>query len=1086
MKMAFEEETHQQQDDEITRLQKQKENDQFQRELDVIITRLENEQFQKELDEIIERLEQKAQEHPSTKEEISLDESVTEKERELPNPLEILSQSSEDQLILQKEHEKEQQTQNQDLTKSEDTKRNQEGELRHELDVLTECHDQHFSKYEENTEGQVTEDQVSQRMQRQKYEKTVEDLREGVEITSQQQSLTEKEPTPYKDVQSIFHEEKTEKELYRIKEESGLPLQRTLLRKRSYCIDFGPTMIPRVEKFGFTQSTPITVTVHDRDSNKSESYIRRMGKITGKKPNRSMTFALGSDIGDLYKFDTKQKVLAKVMKNKMEITLEKENYNYRFIITPGIDQNQKYSILRAYTQVSDYINTFSTKEIPVLERFGFKPSNNVLFNVYQKTSHKFLEQSVIRLGESRKVGQKSYQLKLGLPQTTLKRFNFGNSRLIKFTITPNKMVLTQVKKDDPLKERQEYNYYFTITPFKEKKIGITQRGLERINYYYAAYIGYEFERLGQEILSYLFPKAQIYRQREHLVKIKGKEKTIRPDATLLEHGKPMTFIDFKKSIGAIRPRTLNYLRYFPKSRLIIGVLEEFGHSWGKKHIKNKLNKMGLNQTEKKEIMTRITVLHKSDIASRLPKERKREFETKIMEIQNELPKDRLDALKKAKKLTTKIIDRLSGLGLPQETIGKVNKPTRGILRSLQSLLILERLLSSDYETVKSLADHDELKDKRMVQLRLRQLERIGIVRERYFRVGLSNRYYYYYFEKKPPELTDILEPQAVNGLKILMKNNYIPRKEVNDKVLQRIIGPHWLTALKISSIINEKKIITMEDLASEDNIKIESHHQVLYSLKKIGVVNYYRIFREFNDHKVVYFFTHDFPNGLTLLDQIKYLKPYQKTILNEFQRNNIIIPELNSFNEWLGDHWPVVLRVYNVLLTNENLPQSNGTKILHLYDLVQRMKDCSFGIRNALNKLDEIGVLDRYSWFEKSFYFQFKGTIPVPLTDNPLLPIDIKKPLKAIEEITNIHFQDLTHLREIMTRHWKNSLRIYKILSKIETSYSKGISRDNLIKTLKHNNIILKNLTRYIKPLKDMGVLFTYRNGQQMFYQLRY
>lgn len=229
--------------------------------------------------------------------------------------------------------------------------------------------------------------------------------------------------------------------------------------------------------------------------------------------------------------------------------------------------------------------------------------------------------------------------------------------------------------------------------------------------------------------------------------------------------------------------------------------------------------MGLNQTEKKEIMTRITVLHKSDIASRLPKERKREFETKIMEIQNKLPIDRLDALKKAKKLTTKIIDRLSGLGLPQEAIEKVNKPTRGILRSLQSLLILERLLSSDYETVKSLADHDELKDKRMVQLRLRQLEQLGIVKERCFRVGLSNRHYYYYFEKKPPELREILDPQAVKGLKILMKNNYIPEKEVDDIILQRIIGSRWLTALKISSIINEKLIITIEDLTSDDNIK---------------------------------------------------------------------------------------------------------------------------------------------------------------------------------------------------------------------------------------------------------------------------
>jgi predicted transcriptional regulator len=423
--------------------------------------------------------------------------------------------------------------------------------------------------------------------------------------------------------------------------------------------------------------------------------------------------------------------------------------------------------------------------------------------------------------------------------------------------------------------------------------------------------------------------------------------------------------------------------------------------------------------------------------------------------------------------------------LPQDVIEKVNKPTQGVSRSLQSLLILERLLSSDYETVKSLADHNELKDGRMVQLRLRQLEQLGMVREQCFRVGLSNRHYYYYFEKKAPELTDILEPSAVNGLQILMKNNYIPEREIDDKVLQRIIGSHWLTALKISSILNEKKIITIEDLTSEDNIKIESHYNVLYSLQKIGAVNHYRIFREFQDHKVVYFFAHEYPNGLPLSDQIKFLKPYQQTIMNEFQRNKVIIPEFNTFNEWLGDHWPVVLRIYNILLTDENLPQSDGTKILHLYDLVQRMNDCSLGIREALNKLGEIGVLDRYSWFEKSYYFQLKETKPVFLTDNPLLPMNIKNPLKAIEEISNIHFQDLAHLREIMTRHWKNSLRIYTILSKIKTSYSTGISRDNLKKILKENNIVLKNLARYIKPLKDTEVLFTYRNKQQMCYQLR-
>ena len=200
-----------------------------------------------------------------------------------------------------------------------------------------------------------------------------------------------------------------------------------------------------------------------------------------------------------------------------------------------------------------------------------------------------------------------------------------------------------------------------------------------------------------------------------------------------------------------------------------------------------------------------------------------------------------------------------------------------------------------------------------------------------------------------------------------------------------------------------------------------------------------------------------------------------------------LIPEVNTFNEWLGDHWLVALRIYNLTLNNEDLPQTtNKTKILNLSDLVQRMDDCSMGIRKALTKLEEIGVLDRYPWFEKFYYFQLKGTEPIPLTDNPLLPKNIQKPLRSIEKVSNIHFQDLAHLREILTRNWRNSLRIFNILSKIETSYSIGFSRDNLIKILEQHNITLKNLARYIKPLKDTGVLFTYKNGQQMFYQLRY
>ena len=322
-----------------------------------------------------------------------------------------------------------------------------------------------------------------------------------------------------------------------------------------------------------------------------------------------------------------------------------------------------------------------------------------------------------------------------------------------------------------------------------------------------------------------------------------------------------------------------------------------------------------------------------------------------------------------------------------------------------------------------------------------------------------------------------------------MRKNYIPEKDVDDKVLQRIIGSRWLPALKISSIINEKKIITIEDLISDDNIKTDSPYHVLYSLQKIGAVNHYRIFREFQNHKVVYFFTHDFPNGLTLSDQIKFLKPYQKEVINRFLDYGIKIPNKKVFRDWLGNEWPIVLRIFHLGLNSKNLPHSNNIHILHFKDLSQRLKVSRTSVTCALKTLHDFGALDRYPWFKRSYYFQIKGSNSIPLTDNPFLPKDIQKTLKEIEQVSNICFRDLAHLREKMTGKWRGALQIYRILSNYEESFSTGLSLEDLKRILINNNIILKHrqsLGSLIKPLKDIGVLFTYKNGRHIFYQLRY
>ena len=200
--MAFEEEIHQHQDDEVTQLQKQKENDQFQRELDEIIVRLENEQFQKELDEIIKNLEQGSQEHPSTEEELSSHESVSEEESEQQDILEKLSTSnSEDQLIsYDKETAEEEQTQNQDLTGIEYS-------LQEEQDsVGNQKIDLNLLQVEE--ENPITEhlDHMSQQSPSAEDETTLYDSKIDIEPISLEQSAQSS------DNQSIFHHEENTEE----------------------------------------------------------------------------------------------------------------------------------------------------------------------------------------------------------------------------------------------------------------------------------------------------------------------------------------------------------------------------------------------------------------------------------------------------------------------------------------------------------------------------------------------------------------------------------------------------------------------------------------------------------------------------------------------------------------------------------------------------------------------------------------------------------------------------------------------------------------------------------------------------------
>lgn len=183
--MAYEEETHQEQDEEQIQLQKQRENDQFQRELDEIITRLENEQFQKELDEIIARLEHKSQEY---EEDISSHESVSEGKSEQEDIREKFSTTKYDH--HEEETTEEEQTQNQEFTEIEDSL--QDSIKSQEIDQNLLQEEEEFSPYqsatEEKSDKQNSHEQTTDAFEELTYKH--EEIAEEQQIQSQDLTKT--------------------------------------------------------------------------------------------------------------------------------------------------------------------------------------------------------------------------------------------------------------------------------------------------------------------------------------------------------------------------------------------------------------------------------------------------------------------------------------------------------------------------------------------------------------------------------------------------------------------------------------------------------------------------------------------------------------------------------------------------------------------------------------------------------------------------------------------------------------------------------------------------------------------------------
>jgi hypothetical protein len=178
--MSFEQDTYHQHIEELEQHQKKKENAQFQQDLDEIIARLENEQFQKELDDIIERLDQQSQQLPSTDQEPSSHDSITEGEPEQLYSLEKQTQTFDDQFIShQEENTEEQRSQNQNLEKI--AKLSQEGQ--------------------ETTKDQNEElDHLQKMKENEQFQKDLDAIIDRLDQASHQPSLLEKEASSHESV----------------------------------------------------------------------------------------------------------------------------------------------------------------------------------------------------------------------------------------------------------------------------------------------------------------------------------------------------------------------------------------------------------------------------------------------------------------------------------------------------------------------------------------------------------------------------------------------------------------------------------------------------------------------------------------------------------------------------------------------------------------------------------------------------------------------------------------------------------------------------------------------------------------------
>ena len=81
-----------------------------------------------------------------------------------------------------------------------------------------------------------------------------------------------------------------------------------------------------------------------------------------------------------------------------------------------------------------------------------------------------------------------------------------------------------------------------------------------------------------------------------------------------------------------------------------------------------------------------------------------------------------------------------------------------------------------------------------------------------------------------------------------------------------------------------------------------------------------------------------------------------------------------------------------------------------------------------------------------------------------------------------VKIRDFHHVKEILTRNWRTSLKLYNLLLSKREKFNEGFSEKNLMDILKRNEISSENKTtlhKIVKPLKKFEFIREIKKGSK-------